>query len=166
MWAWWSGCRRRYQWRCDYRKWRHGGRANGAVFGGHYTFESVRSALFGSANGSSDGAEFSTFTAAGYDFHFGQLTIGPTAALQYTYASLDGFSERGSVAPLKISSDSQDSLRTDLGFRAWYDIHASHATVRPFLRVAWEHEYLYSALPISANLVDIPSSPVTIFGPS
>jgi outer membrane autotransporter protein len=144
----------------------HGFYLDGAIFGGHYTFESVRQALFGDANGSSDGSEFSTFVATGYDFHFGQLTIGPTAALQYTYASLNGFNERGSVAPLTVSSDSQNSLRTDLGFRTWYDIHARQATVRPFLRAAWEHEYLYSALPISANLVDIPSSPVTILGPS
>ena len=144
----------------------HGFYMDGAIFGGRYTFQSVRPALFGNANGSSDGSEFSTFVATGYDFHFGQLTIGPAAALQYAYASLSGFSERGSVAPLNISSDSQDSLRTDLGFRAWYDIHARQATVRPFLRAAWEHEYLYSALPISANLVDIPSSPVAIFGPN
>lgn len=142
----------------------HGFYMDGAIFGGRYTFESVRPALFGNANGSSDGSVFSTFVATGYDFHFSQLTIGPAAALQYTYASLSGFSERGSVAPLNIRSDSQDSLRTDLGFRAWYDIHARQATARPFLRAAWEHEYLYSALPISANLVDIPSSPVTIFG--
>jgi outer membrane autotransporter protein len=140
---------------------------DGAVFAGHYTFESVRSGLFGDAKGSSSGAEFSTFGEAGYDFHFGQLTIGPIGALQYTYANLDGFSERGSVAPLRVSSDSQDSLRTDLGFRAWYDIHAGQtAMVRPFLKAAWEHEYLYSALPITANLVDIPGSPTTIFAPS
>jgi len=139
---------------------------DGAVFGGHYTFESVRSALLGNANGSSEGGEFSTFVAAGYDFHFGPLTIGPIAALQYTYTSLDGFSETGSVAPLRVSSDSEDSLRTDLGFRSWYDFHAGQALVRPFVRAAWEHEYLYSALPISASLVDIPGSPVTVSGPS
>jgi uncharacterized protein with beta-barrel porin domain len=79
---------------------------------------------------------------------------------------LDGFSETGSVAPLKVSSDSEESLRTDLGFRVWHDIHAGQATVRPFMRAAWEHEYLYSTLPVSASLVDVPGSPVTIFGPS
>jgi Autotransporter beta-domain len=34
------------------------------------------------------------------------------------------------------------------------------------VRAAWEHEYAYSALPISANLVDIPGPPVTGDGPS
>ena len=139
---------------------------DGAVFSGHYTLGSVRPALLGDANGSSEGGEFSTFVAAGYDFHFGPLTIGPTAALQYSYASLDGFNETGSVAPLKVGSDSEDSLRTDLGFRSWYDFHTGQVLIRPFVRAAWEHEYLYSALPISASLVDIPGSPVTISGPS
>ena len=139
---------------------------DGAVFSGHYTLGSVRPALLGDANGSSEGGEFSTFVAAGYDFHFGPLTIGPTAALQYSYASLDGFNETGSVAPLKVGSDSEDSLRTDLGFRSWYDFHTGQVLIRPFVRAVWEHEYLYSALPISASLVDIPGSPVTISGPS
>jgi outer membrane autotransporter protein len=65
-----------------------------------------------------------------------------------------------------VSADSEDSLRSDLGFRAWYDIHAGQAAIRPFVRAAWGHEFLYSALPISASLVNIPGSPVTIFGPS
>jgi hypothetical protein len=38
--------------------------------------------------------------------------------------------------------------------------------VRPFVRAAWEHEFKESRLPISVHLVDIPSPPITLFGPS
>ena len=61
----------------------------------------------------------STFISGGYDFHFGHLTVGPIAALQYTYVNIDGFSENGSLAPMQIQTDSADSLRTDVGFRAF-----------------------------------------------
>jgi outer membrane autotransporter protein len=86
--------------------------------------------------------------------------------LQPWPTEINGFSENGSIAPVKVSSDTQDSLRTDLGFKAWYDIRIGQIGMRPFVRAAWEHEYAYSVLPISANLVDIPGPPVTVDGPS
>jgi uncharacterized protein with beta-barrel porin domain len=43
--------------------------------------------------------------------------IGPTAALQYSSEEINSFSEHGSFVPLNVSSDIQDSLTTDLGFR-------------------------------------------------
>ena len=143
----------------------HGFYANGAVYGGHYTFQSERAGLLGMAEGSSGGGELSTYVASGYDFHLGHLRIGPTAALQYTVASLDGFTERGSAAPLKVSSDSQDSLLTDVGFRAADYLPVGSVILGPFARVAWEHEYSYSSLPISASLADIPNSPIKVNGP-
>jgi outer membrane autotransporter protein len=138
---------------------------NGAVYGGHYTFDSARSGLLGVANGSSGGGELSTYISGGYDFQCGHLRIGPTSALQYTVASLDGFTERGSVAPLKVSSDSQDSLVTDFGFRAEDNIPVGRLFLQPFVRAAWEHEYNYSSLPITASLADIPNSPTKVNGP-
>jgi outer membrane autotransporter protein len=143
----------------------HGFYVNGAVYGGHYTFESARATLLGMANGSSEGGELSTYIASGYDFHLGHLRIGPLAALQYAVASLDGFTERGSLAPLRVGSDSQDSLVTDVGFRAADHLPVGKVILNPFVRVAWEHEYKYSSLPISAGLTDVSGSPATITGP-
>ena len=42
--------------------------------------------------GGTGGAEYSAFISGGYDFHCGHLTVGPIAALQYTYVSIDSFS--------------------------------------------------------------------------
>ena len=38
-------------------------------------------------------------------------------------------------------------------------------TFRPFARAAWQHEYKYSALPVTATLVDFAGPPTTTFGP-
>jgi outer membrane autotransporter protein len=122
--------------------------------------------LGGLANGSTEGAEWSTFISGGYDFHFGSLTVGPIAALQYTDVHIDGFSEKGSLAPMQIHSDSAESLRTDVGFRAFYQWQIGKVAVEPSLRAAWEHEYKYSALPISAGFAGIPGPSATFSGPS
>jgi len=75
------------------------------------------------ANGSTSSGEFSIWTEAGYDFHFGNLTVGPMGALQYTLVHVDRFNEQGSLLPLHIHSDQEASLRTDLGARATYTWH-------------------------------------------
>jgi fibronectin-binding autotransporter adhesin len=139
---------------------------NGAVFGGYNSYDTSRQALLGSATGDSDGAEFSTFISAGYDFHFGNLTIGPLAALQYTYVSLNGFIEQGSLVPLQIHSDSQDSLRTDLGLRASYSWQVGNVSLIPSVSAAWEHEYKYSGLPITVSAPVFGGVSETFFGPS
>ena len=54
----------------------HGIYLNGAIYGGHNTYDSSRSGLGGLANGGTEGAEWSTFISGGYDFHFGHLTVG------------------------------------------------------------------------------------------
>jgi outer membrane autotransporter protein len=138
----------------------------GAAFGGGSSFATSRAALQGFANGSSASQQLSTFLSAGYDCHFGRLTIGPAAAVQYSYVNINSFSEHGSVAPVTVAGDSEESWRTDLGFRAWYNFQIGRAGVRPFLRAAWEHEYKESRLPITAGLVGFSGPPTTVFGPS
>jgi outer membrane autotransporter protein len=144
----------------------HGIYLNGAIYGGHNTYDSSRAGFGGLANGSTEGAEWSTFISGGYDFHFGQLTVGPIASLQYTDVHIDGFSENGSLAPLQIHSGSAESLRSDVGFRLFYQWQIGKIVVQPSLKAAWEHEYKYSALPITAGFAGIPGPSATFFGPS
>ena len=144
----------------------HGIYLNGAIYGGHNTFDSSRASLGGLATGGTEGAEWSTFISLGYDFHCGQLTVGPIAALQYTDAQVDGFSEKGSLAPLDIHSGSAESLRSDVGFRLFYQWQIGKVVLEPSIRAAWEHEYKYSALPITAGFAGIPGPSATFFGPS
>jgi outer membrane autotransporter protein len=144
----------------------HGFYVNGAIYGGYNTYDSHRAGFGGLASGSTEGAEWSTFISGGYDFHFGQLTAGPVASLQYTDVHIDGFSENGSLAPLAIRSGSAESLRTDAGFRLFYQWQIGKIVIEPSLKAAWEHEYKYSALPIAAGFADVSGPTVTFFGPS
>jgi autotransporter-associated beta strand protein len=139
---------------------------NGAAYGGHNTYNTSRQGLFGAANGSTSGGEYSTFGQTGYDFHFGNFAVGPLFALQYTLAHVDGFNEQGSLIPLNIHSDSEDSFRTDLGVRASYAWHVGSVLLIPSVTAAWEHEYSYSALPITVSSPLFPGQTETIFGPS
>jgi hypothetical protein len=96
----------------------------------------------------------------------GRLTVGPTAALQYTYVNIDSFSEHGSLAPLDIHSQSAESLRSDFGLRASYQWQLGNVLVEPSLRADWEHEYKYSDLPITAGFAGIPGPSDTFYGPT
>ena len=150
-----------------YATWSHHGfYLNGAVYGGYNSYNSSRSALQGLASGNTEGAELSTFISGGYDFHLGLLTVGPVAALQYTYANIDGFSESGSLAPMQIQSGTANSLRSDVGFRLFYQWQVGKVIIEPSLKAAWEHEYLYSALPITAEFANIPGPTATFTGPA
>jgi outer membrane autotransporter protein len=139
---------------------------DGAAYGGHDSIDTGRAGLNGLANGRTEGSEWSAFLSGGYDFHLGHLTIGPIAAVQYTEVNIDGFSEHGSVAPMAIHEGSAESLRSDFGFRTFYQWQVGKVVVEPSLKATWEHEYKYSALPITAGFAGVPGPSGTFFGPS
>jgi fibronectin-binding autotransporter adhesin len=139
---------------------------NAAVWGGGNSYSTSRQAVAGQANGETDGYEISTFGDAGYDFHCGDLSFGPTVSMQYTNVHLSGFGEHGSLVPLDIHGDSQDSLRTDVGGQAYYKWHVGSIPVIPNVRLAWEHEYFYSNLPITATAPLLNGATATFNGPN
>jgi outer membrane autotransporter protein len=80
--------------------------------------------------------------------------------------NIDGFTENGSVAAMAIHSDSEQSLRSDIGFRAFYQWQIGKIPIQPSLKVTWEHEYEYSALPNTAGFAGVPGPSGTFFGPA
>jgi len=86
--------------------------------------------------------------------------------MQYTDVHVSGFSENGSVVPLDIHGDSQDSLVTDVGGRLYYKAQLGQMAVIPQLKLAWEHEYLYSSLPLSVTAPALGGATATFHGPS
>jgi hypothetical protein len=74
------------------------------------------------------------------------LTAPSTAAIITTIrAGLEGlatggnrfFGEKGSLTPLDIHSESAESLRSDLGFRAFYQWQIGKIVAEPSLKAAW-----------------------------
>jgi outer membrane autotransporter protein len=127
-----------------YATWFSGGfHVDGAISGGFNDYDTVRTGLQDlPVRGSTNGAELNGLFAIGYDFRFGCLNVGPIMTVQYTYVNIEGFTETGSLAPLEIQDQAEDSVRGTLGLRAAYDWKAGNGIiVRPEVRAAWQHEY-------------------------
>jgi uncharacterized protein YhjY with autotransporter beta-barrel domain len=137
-----------------------------AGWAGGTNYSTSRQALAGTANGETSGWEASTFGEAGKDFLCGNFSFGPTVAMQYTNVHLNGFGENGSLVPLDIHGDSQDSLVTDVGGRAYYTWHGGNTTIIPQINLAWEHEYLYSNLPLTISAPGLDNATTTVSGPN
>jgi outer membrane autotransporter protein len=134
--------------------------------GGWNSYDIRRTALMGDARGKTDGSEVNALGAVGYDWKVGCLNIGPTASVQYTNVNIDRYTETGSLVPLQIQDQSEDSLRSTVGLRTSYDIKAGSVIFRPEARAAWLHEYYDQAYPIDARLASGGGGILTAFGPT
>ncbi len=114
---------------------------DGAVIGGLSGYTTRRSAIQGVASGYTNGTDVSTLVNIGYDWTSGGFSAGPLFSFQYTYVGIDGFSETGSLAPLKLTGQSIDSLRTQLGAKASYTWKIGNIAIIPEARCQWQHEY-------------------------
>ncbi len=138
---------------------------NAYAGGGYNTYDASRSALQGVARGSTQSSEFDTFLEGGYEAHVGDFTYGPIGALNYTYVNLDGYTENGSLVPLKFPSQNQDSLRTNLGMKGSYLLQAGRVGIVPQLGASWQHEFDYSAIPFDSQFANGTGSTFRVFGP-
>jgi outer membrane autotransporter protein len=136
-----------------------------AVTGGVSGYDTRRTALLGTASGSTNGGDLNVLVNGGYDWKKGGLSIGPTASFQYTYVSFDGFTESGSLAPLTFDDQHVDSIRTAFGMKASYDWKVGNVTIRPELRAAWQHEYGDSAYSIAARFANGAGGSFTVSSP-
>ena len=137
-----------------------------AVHGGVAGYKTRRTGLGGVATASPGGASFSALLAAGYDWKVGGLTVGPTVNFQYTNTRLDGFTETGSLAPLAVAGHNGESTRTAVGVRAFYDAPVGGVTVRPEVRVAWQHEYSETSYALTSSFATLGGNAFTVSGPN
>jgi outer membrane autotransporter protein len=138
---------------------------NGYAGGAYNSYDARRDAFGGAASGSTDSGEFDGYAGGGYEFHCGGFTVGPIASLEYSYVAVSGYTETGSLAPLNIVSQNQDSLRTNVGLSAAYTWKAGKVQLRPSLQASWQHEFSYSALPIEAQFASGAGGIFTVNGP-
>ena len=136
-----------------------------AANGGYNNYETRRSALRGTARGSTRGGEFNGLVATGYDWKTNGFSIGPVASVQYTNVSFNSFRERGSLAPLRIANQNEESLRTALGLKASYDWQVGGVIVRPEARAAWQHEFDTSSYALDSRLASGAGNNFTVRGP-
>jgi outer membrane autotransporter protein len=136
-----------------------------AVSGGPSGYNTHRAALQGGANGSTDGADFNALVAGGYDWTSGNLSIGPTASFQFSYIGLNGFTETGSLAPLKFPDQNTESERSAFGAKASYNWKIGQVTVIPQINAAWQHEYGDTAYSVVSSFASGAGNSFTVTGP-
>jgi T5SS/PEP-CTERM-associated repeat protein/autotransporter-associated beta strand protein len=139
--------------------------ADTAVTGGYNSYDTKRTALQGTARGSTDGGELNVLVGTGYDWKLGALSIGPTATFQYTLTGIDGFTEHGSLAPLEIAGRNAESIRSALGFKASYDWRVGGVLIKPEIRAAWQHEYGDKSYDLSASFASGAGNSFLVNGP-
>jgi outer membrane autotransporter protein len=135
-----------------------------AVSGGPSGYTTRRTALQGTANGSTNGGDLNVLAAAGYDWKKGNLTVGPTASFQYSYVGLGAFTETGSLAPLKFPNQNTESERTAFGAKATYEWKIGHITAIPQVSAAWQHEFGDTAYSVVAGLASGAGNSFTVLG--
>jgi outer membrane autotransporter protein len=121
---------------------RDGFHVDGIVGGGVNAYEIRRAGFGGNARGDTDGREFHMELSGGKDWRVGRLTFGPEVSLRYAWAGLQGYTERGSLAPLRIESQDAHSLQFEVGGHAAYAWKVGSLVVTPEVRMFWQHETL------------------------
>lgn len=121
--------------------------------GGVNNYTTKRSALGGTADGSTQGLQYSGQLSGGYDFTVDKAKVGPFASAQYTYVQMNGFTETGSLAPATVPSQGEDSFLTDLGAKAGKSLNVGGGLVlSPNVSAAWEHVYQGNQDSLNATL--------------
>jgi len=140
----------------------------GMAGGGLNSYNTRRQGLQGLAKGSTDGIEWNGLLGGGYDWHDGSWSYGPQLVVQYMSAGINPFTEKGSLAPLHIESQTQDSLHTQLGadVRFRHYVPPTLTFITPELSLAWQHNYLTDNYALRSRLANGDGGVFTVHGPS
>ncbi|MEI8063105.1 MAG: autotransporter domain-containing protein, partial [Verrucomicrobiota bacterium] len=151
-----------------YTTWFRGGlHLEGMVGGGYNSYKTSRIVFGTPAVGTTDGTEFTGLIGGGYDLQKGLWSFGPQLALQYKRMDINAFDESGSLAPLHIDSQSQDSLQSRLGGRlGFHKVVGRGIIITPEFNVAWQHEYINRGISVDARFVNGAGDTFTSSGPA
>ncbi|MCE0522407.1 MAG: autotransporter outer membrane beta-barrel domain-containing protein [Methylacidiphilales bacterium] len=117
--------------------------------------------LAGTNRGAPQGNQYTGNLTGGYEFHYGHLKIGPTASAQYVNLGINSFSEQGPTA-LNVSSQSDQSFRSQLGLEARYAVQTGSVLLTPHLSATWQHEFLDNSNGITSQFNQIGSGSFTV----
>ena len=140
---------------------------DGGVGGGLNSYDTRRTGLQDVfVRGDTDGTEFNAMISYGSDWTFGCFNVGTWLTVQYTNVSIDEFTETGSLAPLEIQDQDENSFRATTGVHASYDIKAGHFLFRPEVRAAYQHEYCDDAYQVDSRLASGAGDVFRVRGPN
>jgi outer membrane lipase/esterase len=121
------------------------------------------------ANGETQGNDFSFNITGGYDFHEQGLTYGPYGRVSYQNVQIDGYQESpsnpgaaGFGALATIGKQNAVSLQTALGGQLSYAISTTFGVLMPTVRAEWVHEFHDGSKPLNWSFSSVPNQ-TTLF---
>ncbi|MAA76296.1 MAG: hypothetical protein CMN28_16520 [Salinisphaeraceae bacterium] len=93
------------------------------------------------ADSKNDGSDYAASLATGFEFYRGGLTIGPRVRVNYTDASIDGYTENAPTGALAYGDQDVESLTTNVGVEATYAINREFGVLLPQIDLEWVHEF-------------------------
>jgi outer membrane autotransporter protein len=137
-----------------------------AILGGGYgSYDTSRQALLGKAKGETDATGFEMLVGGGYDWRRGPWVFGPQMHLQYTRVNMDGFTEKGSLAPLDIEETAHDAMRMDMIGHVIYVAKWEKVIIMPELRMGWQHNFLDKDLSLESQFANGAAGVFSVNGP-
>lgn len=148
----------------------HGWYANGLFNYGYNSYTENRNVIFPGVNrtavGAPQGNQYSSDLDGGYEFHFGNWIIGPSAGLNYVHLDIDSFSENDAgAAGLNIQDEGADSLRSRIGFDTRWNTKYMTTRFTYHLSAHWQHEFMANSLGITSSLETPGITPFTVQSP-
>jgi uncharacterized protein YhjY with autotransporter beta-barrel domain len=98
-------------------------------------------ALSGFNHGAPQGNECVGNLTSGYEMQSGAFKYGPVGSVQYVNLGIDSFREAG-PAGLAVQDESDESLRSQLGFEGRFAARVGGVVLTPRLSATWQHEFL------------------------
>ncbi|MDD5326845.1 MAG: autotransporter domain-containing protein [Phycisphaerae bacterium] len=87
--------------------------------------------------------DLSVYAGTGYDFHVKDLTVTPTASMQYITYHTESFREKGAgAAGLDVDATTSESLRSKLGVTLSKVLELHGIKVVPEVFAGWAHEFM------------------------
>jgi uncharacterized protein YhjY with autotransporter beta-barrel domain len=142
--------------------------ADGIVAYGRHDYDLERRGIIDVIRANTNADLFTVAAKGGYLFDAGKLRVGPIAGLQYTYATIKGYTETGDVLlTMMVDRQTRDALTGDAGVQFRYPLQIGNGIYTPFLNLTAAHDFLgghtVTTTLVSASLLPI-LTPVSVDG--
>jgi outer membrane autotransporter protein len=118
----------------------------GAVTAGVDKYDGSRSIVFAgvnrNANADFDGQQYTALVSVGKHFAVNDIIVTPTASLQVSRISVDGYTEQGAgAASLRVASQDYDFVQSGLGVKVERVMQSGSHTFAPEVHYKWLHDF-------------------------
>jgi uncharacterized protein YhjY with autotransporter beta-barrel domain/phospholipase/lecithinase/hemolysin len=134
--------------------------ADGIVAYGRHDYSLERRGIIDVIRANTNADLFTVAGKGGYLFDVGQLRVGPIAGLQYTYASIKGYTETGDVLlTMMVDRQTREALTGDAGVQLRYPLQIGDGIYTPFVNLTAAHDFL-GGHSLTTTLVSAPLLPI------